>query len=152
MSAYICDVGHLKGLAIYAALPGKYGSNRVRPQYFGVEDGVLRERIASAYANILYDENVRSVRYRYPDDKWDELPGPVKKPLRIVVTKADMARFRDPGPVQVLKACDCLEYQSCETEDYRDSNAFKLLTAIRGAAITYLSGYDQAEWGWTDAA
>jgi hypothetical protein len=50
------------------------------------------------------------------------------------------------NPVSILKLCDCLEYQSCETEDYNETVAYRLLNVIRRAAIRILPGYDDAKW------
>jgi hypothetical protein len=50
-------------------------------------------------------------------------------------------------PVQILKLCDCYEYQACETgEAYYQSFAHAIIQAIRGKAWRRLPGYDEAEW------
>ena len=49
-------------------------------------------------------------------------------------------------PVQVLKACDCYDYQSCETDDYPQSEAKRMIETIKTWAITTLPSYDKAEW------
>lgn len=54
--------------------------------------------------------------------------------------------------VQVLKSCDCLEYQSCENDDYEKSIAAKIINSIRTHAIHALPGYDDAAWGAPEAA
>jgi hypothetical protein len=88
MSAYICNLNQIKVLAIYASSRDRY-SFKVNPLYFAVspfpDKGWDHVTLASAYADILYQENVRSVRYRYPDDKWDELPGPNVKPVHCLI-------------------------------------------------------------------
>ena len=105
--------------------------------------------LTTLYADVLYQENIRSVRARYPEDKWDDLPGPCAKPIHIVASGMEraLAAYRRT-PVQILKMCDCLEYQSCETDDYRESIACELLEAIRRAAIRALAGYEDAPWDY----
>ena len=156
MSAFICGPDHFKALAIFAASrSGGYGSARTRvdPRYIEKLPEIVKAQqgteLASAYADILYQENVRSVRGRYPSDTWETLPGPIVKPLHIIVSGQDTcsAKLR-LQPVWILKMCDCLEYQSCETDDYRQTLGFDLLDRIRGAAINALPGYDAAPWDY----
>jgi hypothetical protein len=151
MSAFICGPDHFKVLAIFAA-SRRHGSLNVDPRYIKelkADHEDTTAGLATIYADILYQENIRSVRARYPEDKRDTLPGPNVKPLHIVVSGRDqtLAVYRLP-PVSILKMCDCLEYQSCETDDYRSTTAFKLLDAIRRAAIHTLAGYDDAPWDY----
>lgn len=151
MSAFICGPDHFKVLAIFAASRA-HGSLRVDPRYLkGCEklEGYDELKLASAYADVLYAENVRSVLRRYPDDTEESAPGPINKPTHIRVTGRDVcaAAFRLPA-VSILKMCDCLEYQSCETDDWEQTPAYRLLNAIRKAAIHALPGYDAAPWDY----
>jgi hypothetical protein len=50
----------------------------------------------------------------------------------------------------VIKAADCLDYQSCEHPEWDKSEAKQLLDAIRAAAISKLPGYEEAEWAIDD--
>ena len=157
MSAFICGEDHFKVLAIFAA-SRIHGSWRVDPRYHprlpyqddgrGIEN-LTDTELTTLYADVLYQENIRSVRERYPKDKWEDLPGPSVKPIHIVASGREraLAAYRRT-PVQILKMCDCLEYQSCETDDYRESIAFELLEAIRRAAIRELPGYEDAPWDY----
>ncbi len=159
MSAYICDPEHIKALAIYAVRrSGGYGLGHmnVDPNYLRHPgrrldlDCRLPEVIASYYADTLYQENIRSVQARYPGDTWPSLPGPCEKPEHLSVRGREIMSDRGPRPsaVAILKMCNCLEYQSCETEDYRNTLAFDILDKIRAAAIENLPGYDEAPWGY----
>lgn len=158
MSAFICDPAHFKTLAIFAA-SRRHDGRRVDPLYlarFRAELETQPDRydttsdLATAYADLLYQENIRSVQARYPEDSWESLPGPCVKPLHLIVDARDdtLAKYR-LSPVAILKLCDCLEYQSCETDDYRETAAFELLERIRRAAIRALPGYDKAPWEGT---
>jgi hypothetical protein len=152
MSAFVCGPDHFKALAIFA-VSRRHGSRNVDPRDLkGCEKLELYNEInlASAYADILYAENMRSVLHRYPDDTEETAPGPIDKPEHIKVTGHDMCKpaYIRVSPVAILKMCDCLEYQSCETDDYRQTLAFDLLDRIRGAAIHCLPGYDDAPWDY----
>lgn len=154
MSAFVCSEDHFKALAIFAAARGNGfgGNSRVNPVYLDrlsdAEKQLDGARLAELYADILYDENLRSVGARYPNEGIDDLPGFDDKPDRIEITGYDMARpaYLRLKPVDILKMCDCLEYQSCETDDYRKTLGFKLLNKIRSAAICDLPGYEDAPW------
>ena len=155
MSAYICNPDHIKQLAAFATRrvggPGN-GHRQVDPRHFEALRHLAEqsdEAIASAYADLLYQENIRSVSARYPDDTFDTLPGPHETPKTLTVTHTELFDFNTVcrlTPVDILKMCDGLEYQSCETDDYRETIGFTLLDSIRGAAIRALPGYEDAPW------
>ena len=160
MSAFVCGSDHFKALAIFAASRHGHLGRRVDPRYVeglvispehapcGAENLPPRE-LAAIYANVLYAENVRSVGARYPEDTFESMPGPIDKPEQIHITARDetLAIYR-LKPVEILKMCDCLEYQSCETDDWETTVACRLWNAIRRAAIRALSGYEDAPWNY----
>lgn len=160
MSAFICGPDHIKALAIFAAhrTPG-HGPN-VDPRYFKYDGGDERmygrsdHELATYYANILYAENIRSVQTRYPSDSFEDLPGPCEKPEMLNITATEV--FEQYGlapftlkPVDILKMCACLDYQSCETDDWRNTLAYRLILRIETAATRQLPGYEDAPWEYT---
>jgi len=92
-------------------------------------------------ATILYRENVRSVQHRYPNDSFES-------PERLMIGRY---RRQIADPVQLLKMCQCLDYQSCETTEWEQSTAYKILQSIISAAIGDLPGYREAAWEFTGA-
>ena len=157
MSAFICDPEHIKALAIFAVgrQPKLGGSLNVDPRYIRRPDmpeldHYDAEAIATFYAETLWQENIRSVQTRYPDDTWDSLPGPCAKPEHLTVTTQEVLSDRcHPTPVAILKMCDCYEYQSSETDDWDRTLAHEILSLIRSAAIVALPGYDDAPWEYS---
>lgn len=153
MSAFICSQEHIKRLAVFASM-NQNGRINVDPRYLdlGQVNPAAVERLKNAdlatfYANVLYLENVRSVQHRYPEDTWETLPGPISKPLHCTVSNEEFYRHSDKiNAVELLKLCNCIEYQSCETDDYKSSIAWRVLEAIRDAAVRRLPGYEEAEW------
>lgn len=142
MSAYVCSDAQFKALAIFAVRKDDCGRIHVDPSYVdGARDvaGKTSSIIATRYAAMLLAENVRSVRHRYPDDdgNYDE----------VRVSAAEVLNTGELSPVVILKQCANLDYQSCETNDWETTNAFKLLQRIKYAAIRNLPGYDEAPWG-----
>lgn len=154
MSAYICNPKHFAVLGHFAA-QRPLGARNVDEEWLSHKLknseilGITDLEYADLIANILYQENIRSVLYRYKHCDLQSAPGPIDKPEVISVDDWRRSELKRT-PVEILAACEGLEYQSCETEDYEDSIAYKILTAIRLAAITQLPGYDEAEWSIGD--
>ena len=92
----------------------------------------------------LWDENIRSVLYRYPRDTKETAPGSCAGETFLYDKHPYSMRRVEPD--QVLKLCDSLEYQSCEHDGWEASEAHAIVEAIRCAAIHALPGYDAAEW------
>jgi hypothetical protein len=104
-------------------------------------DGVT---LADHAARLLLCENLRSVRYRYPDED--------AYPEGGYDVAAQTHRFTRTGYVlsdaEAVRACDCIEYQSCEHPDYHESEAWRLLAAIRDHAVDGVVRSALArEWG-----
>ena len=142
MSAYIVNPEHLGILGAYAAL------HRVVISPWSHDQSVqAAQRVAIGLAR----ENIRSVTTRYPDDPDGQRPGPGLKDAEIQEAAAIYAGyfFTHPPhitPIQILRLIECLDYQSCETDDWPQTLAFRQLGWIRGAATRSLPGYDQAQW------
>jgi hypothetical protein len=106
---------------------------------------------AAEVARMLWDENKASVNARYPDtiDHPENMPGTVGE--NYTITRAD---FRKPymhrEPVEILKACDCYEYQSCEHAGWPESEAYAFIQALRRKMIRQLPGYEDAPWDIDD--
>lgn len=127
MSAFIVSNTQINALVRFASTNNVsfyYGPTSQRWNVSGNED---------ATAQLLLDENVRSVNFRY---------GETTEAERIVY----QIDAPDLTPVQVIKAAQCLEYQSCETSDWEQTMAKKLLTTIIDWAVTKLPGYEAAPW------
>ena len=75
-------------------------------------------------------ENVHALRCRYPNDDWSELEAQAKA--------FQYRKFQKPGdvlpPDSVWQACNCLEYQCCEDDDWPLTEAYEIVQAIRKIA------------------
>jgi len=91
------------------------------------------DAVPDLIARILGRANAAAVAERYGETELAELP------------RFELIR-QLPGPVAILKACSCLEYQSSDWSEYPGSGAELLIDAIRRAAVRELPGYDSAEW------
>lgn len=84
-------------------------------------------------AQILIDENYRSVNYRYQESG----------DSHIYQAPINQKKFT---PVELLKLCHSYQYQACETPDWKETRAYALSQALLRYAINALPGYEQAEW------
>lgn len=94
----------------------------------------LRSDNADEVGRMLWQENHRSVSYRYSE----------AQVCREYVFVQRLPRPLDP--VAVLKAAKCYEYQSEECADWRDTEAHEFIESLRSAAIAALPGYEMAAW------
>jgi hypothetical protein len=89
---------------------------------------------ADKIGSMLWAENHKSVNFRYKDKQ--TAPPYTFKRRAVPLT-----------PVEVLKAIDCLEYQSCEHKGWKASEAKAWLDQFRAHTIGQLPGYNDAPWG-----
>lgn len=128
MSAFICSKNHISALAHYASTHRVWlGTGSAKPEDF-----------KSIYQT-LAAENVRSVCARYEDDKQENYAG--------FTSGRGVKPHVITDPVTILKLADCLDYQSCETSDWKETTAYRILQGVRYAAVSSLPGYDAAPWG-----
>ena len=151
MSAYVVDRAHVWFLveaATHRAICPEH--HRAITWFWNGkrrEMGPMDYDVMANVGQMLWDENVRSVRHRYPDCG-DDLPGPIGCDYQY---GEHTGHARSVTPAQVLKACDGLEYQSCEHPEWEASEAFAFLSALRRRAWQSVDGYDAAEWEVTAA-
>lgn len=152
MSAFIVTKLHVDLLLRVAAEGPRDGAGQwFRPSWAG---NGMADELAFA-GRVLWSENVRSVAARYPHDAAGELPGAEADSWRALGETFNGYLYERPAVrlsvAEALKALDCLEYQSCECEDYRSTKAYEMLDALRGSLIHSLPGYDAAPWAWDGA-
>jgi len=144
MSAYLVGHDHIDALLTFA-ISKTYGRGVV----YTAKDTLIeinREN-ATEIGRILLTENERSVRHLYPERAPGDLPGTTGEDA---AASYDFRILQGATPLAILKACECFDYQACETADYEASIACRIIDAIRKRAILRLPGYD-AEAGWNIA-
>jgi hypothetical protein len=124
MSAFIVSNKHIDTLVSYAMSSG------IHQVY---HNGDTCHLDGEGMGMILAEQNARSVNARYREQTTVDYSW---TPIYRLPTNA----------VQILKACNCYDYQACETDDYDTTLAHAIIQAIQSKAIRSLPGYDAAEW------
>lgn len=126
MSAFICNAKHIGELVKWWV---KYEKKHIG-----------RGCDPSEIATVLAEQNIRSVEYRYPDTK--EVGGAVEFGHSAVnegyVAECIALSGSSRGPqltaADIFKMACCYDYQACETEDYEETQAKKIVNKIIHAA------------------
>lgn len=136
MSAFLVSKEHIDALVLSAWLC------RDDMKWAGFDVSVDSDKLG----RMLWAECLKSVSYRYPNDKDGERPGPINFRDDEVKFYAYPLATEKPEPVAALKLLACYEYQSCEHPAWPDSDARKFCERLRHALIARLPGYEEAEW------
>lgn len=153
MSAYICDKQHIIYL-LAAAMSYRLNRESSAMRWYWSDTNERNElrsgdfEKAADVGNMLWRENITSVSTRYRGGSSANLPGPVGEDF--VITTKDLSNVANIDPVQVLKSVHCYEYQTCEHDDWKKSEAFAFCDALKSRACRSLVGYDEAAWGAPD--
>ena len=135
MSAFMQSDRHISYVIEAAHWPFGYDSQRY------TFDGELRYICGreEEVGQILKDQNVRSVDYRYrnnPDaGAGGELPPFVRH------TRSSLERTENFDTVALLLAIDGYIHQAEETPDWKETEAFAICNALRERMIRRLPGY-----------
>lgn len=125
MSAFIVSKNHIDYLVSFASIKKVYNPTSGKPVKYNENEA----------GQMLVDQNHKSYNARYKGDF--EIPA---------YSYSHPSTTGGHHVAQVLKACDCYEYQACETPDYYTTPAAFLIHAIRKEAGRMLPGYDDAAW------
>jgi hypothetical protein len=96
---------------------------------------------------MLWDENIRSIEYRYPDTvaSKDYPGGPCGDSLRY--SEHRVPPFRIFTVPQVIMTAKCFAYQACETNDWERSEAHSYIEALKSLAVESLAHAEGTQWG-----
>ncbi len=131
MSAFVVSDKTIAGM-LQATRQDHYGVY----VYWNNESKRIHNHDTSVAAQVLVDENYRSVNYRsglYGHETVEShtYSDPYVEPLELI---------------QIIKLCNCYAYQSCETDDWKETEAYAICDALKETAIRALPGYENAEW------
>jgi len=104
-----------------------------------------KEISASQFGQLLWDENIRSVVFRYPgcaefshgEWKCGDIPGPIDETF---VYRHVRAFGWTPAPGDLFRTIACYDYQTCEPGDYRETFAWEAMHDLRVAYCRRVPG------------
>ena len=144
MSAFVVDKAHINAM-IRTGLAVRY---KPFHWYHKGESHSLRLENASEVGQMLLDECIRSVGTRYEESNITNLPG--RTDAEYILPFEFKYSYEPPTPVEALKLIACYEYQSCETDDWKETEAYAFCEALISSTIGRLPGYDEAPWEWAE--
>ena len=124
MSAYIVNDDHINVLVSYFV--GRNPHDGLWLEVNGTYQHLSRDS-AAEIARILFAQNVRSVDVRYNEEN------PAYYTFKYIHQARDVYMASE-----IAGLIDCLEYQSCETNDYYASHAYHILCLMRKALLDEL--------------
>lgn len=148
MSAYLCSAYQIGRLAAYLA---HHRDDARRVHYFAESINATAEGtgLAMAIATEFAQANADSVNARYTDKDitaWGY--GTLGEYVEDCEAEASKPWKDDFPPHQMIGAADNLDYQACETEEWRKSDAQALLQMIKDRAVTELLKKANLDKGW----
>lgn len=149
MSAFLVTDAHINVLITFARHHRMVLPHPDAPETVSLE--IRTDETATEFGKALLRENLRSLTYRYGDKHgFTDAPGGDEAYLLRYRFKADHRAFmgKTGGPLAIIKATHCFDYQACETPDYPKTWAAEFMRLIRDAACHHLPGYDDAPWGF----
>lgn len=141
MSAFIVSHDHIDALVTFAV----HHKLRYRANDRMID---ITADNATEVGAILLQENTRSVLYRYRGRTEDTAPGRKDETVANYVFRSfERIKLLPQHKLVglILSGCSCFDYQACETEDYEQSTAYRIIDAIRTEAVRMVPKYD-APW------
>ena len=145
MSAYVVDRNHIRYLVEAAQHIAMKDHSPGFSWYHNGQRQELNELNASEVGQMLWNENIASVQYRYPNDSDETMPGPMGETFLYYHQMAGPYFKLDVA--QILMSTDCYEYQSCERREWESSEAHAFIQALRRRTWPHMVGYHDAVWG-----
>ena len=150
MSAFVVSKKHIDAMLTFGLscgeltwrLPGaKFAGEYEKGQPWGpaaiaVHEEYFRtllEENATRIGQMLWDENYLSVNHRYDKEQQSQI--------------YEFSWYKGKlESLQILKAINCYEYQTCEHLGWEDSEAYAFCDALRRLAIYHLPRYNKMIW------
>ncbi len=146
MSAFVVGKDHINAMLL-SAQHLKYGG-RGLTWYHNGEHHELNNDNANQVGQMLLDECIKSVCYRYDDSEITDLPG--RTNAEWLIPFEFKYTHRMPKPLEAISITKCYAYQTCEHPEWEASEAKSFCDALIGEKISELPGYDDAPWEWED--
>jgi len=148
MSAFVVDKAHIDALVGAIVWGPKGATGNTWRLYDPDTEQPLTVDDADRVGVELWNENVRSVAYRYPQDTGSgDRPGPCDfSDDQVPAYTFPITMTARLSAAECLKATHCLRYQSCEHPQWQGSRAERILDTLAHQTEGYVEGYEQAPW------
>ena len=151
MSAFVVSKKQIDLILTFAIMKGFYFDRMMNPSNMYK----VTEENASDIGQMLWDENHRSVNYRYKED--ESTPSYTFKKTYIYSyskevwneqTKTMERRTLESNinALSMINFLKCLDYQSCEHPEYKGSIAEHNINSWVSSACSHLPGYSDLPW------
>lgn len=131
MSAFIVDKNHIDAMVTAAKMDRDFSFYHDGKRYkMDTIDA------CNLIGQALTAQNYRSVNHRYSES--DEVP------------EYQFSYNMNFKHVEIMKACQCYDYQACETDDYYETFAYAFSKTLFRSQAYRLPGYDAAKWEITE--
>jgi hypothetical protein len=144
MSAWMLDSEQMNVILYFAGAGSGIPGNRHGGAWIELPSGWthITDQNASEVGAILLDQNRKSVNYRYSEDEIEQ----------VYVYRKPAARDRwgdvTWSLVDAAKALASYRYQSCETNDWEQTTAYRIATRIAEHYLSLMPGYEESD-GWS---
>ena len=146
MSAFVVEKSHINAMLKGAfQVARKYGEDKFT-YYHNHQSRDLTSSNADEVGQVLLDECIKGVSYRYEDSPLTGLPG--RTDAEYLIPFQFYALGKQPKPIEIIKITQCYEYQSCEHTEWETSEARSFCKALIEHTISEIPGYDEAPWEW----
>jgi hypothetical protein len=129
MSAFIVNNKTINLILNYAYNIEKYECVYINGDLFYLSN----DKDCQTIGETLLNENIYSVNYRYDSNYTQNFK--FERQKNLIIT-----------PFVALNAIACLEYQSCETENWEKSEAYHICNQFRKTICSNLIGYNDVSW------
>lgn len=167
MSAFLVSPEHIGAMIGFGAEPEPWRNDGPLTLYRPSDDTTIHlasDEGRELAARVLAHENLRSLRYRYPDTTGAADWGPWESDMDYLLRCNAEARrflgsrekFRHMGVKQkaanIWQMCNCYEYQSCEAPEWKDSDARAFVDRIahRAARVGMGDLLESAPWEYVE--
>ncbi len=137
MSAFLVSDKHINTILSYA--------NRHDVPLYTKQNNYDRQNIddLQKLSQLLINENDKSVSERYNYTRQEP-------PIKFKFETTKFSENSAEAHAQIIRLCNCYDYQSCETDDYYQSAAHEIVGCIKNTAtrnlIEAIDINDEIEW------
>ena len=145
MSAYLVEQEHIAELCKWTFSPQRHAHcwNMVKRRPI-MSDGETWHKIPEA-AKILAEANIASVKARYPDSP-DML---IEDYVDLVIDESKKRANLELDAADIYSMAVCLDYQSCEVDNWHETDAYGLIKAIQAEAGRVMASRSKIKWTYS---